>query len=82
MFQIDFSRLVCYYLTGMLFVFFFAQRLCAGRRRDEARHAVRQVWQCAVCLHTYFDPKPSRISACPVCGTLNKREPKEEEVSP
>jgi len=45
---------------------------------DRVRGLSRQVWQCAVCLHTYFDPKPSRISACPVCGTLNKRELKEE----
>ncbi|MGE5279639.1 MAG: hypothetical protein ACM3L6_02700 [Deltaproteobacteria bacterium] len=82
MFEIDFPVWFCYSFLGALCLYFLAGGLFMGGPRERARYRARQVWQCAVCLHTYFDPKTSRISACPVCGTLNKREPKEEEGKP
>jgi len=79
MLKIDFLILFCYYFMGALCLYFVGVFLCVVPRRDRVRGLSRQVWQCTVCLHTYFDPRPSRISACPVCGTLNKREPGEGE---
>ncbi len=79
MFKIDFLFLFCYYFLGALCLYFVGTFLWEVPRWDRVRGSSRQVWQCAVCLHTYFDPKPLRISACPVCGTLNKREQKEGE---
>jgi len=81
MVKIDFSLLFCYYLLSGMCLYFFSQLLCGAYRWERVRGMSRQVWQCGVCLHTYFDPKPSRISGCPVCGTLNKREGREGEAA-
>ena len=32
------------------------------------------VWKCSVCSHTYIDSKHIDMSACPLCGSYNRRE--------
>jgi len=79
MIQIDFLSFFCYYFIGAVCLYFVGGLLSGAHRWERVKGPSRQVWQCAVCLHTYFDPKPLRITACPVCGTYNKREAKEGE---
>jgi hypothetical protein len=32
------------------------------------------VWKCAVCFHSYIDSRHDEMSACPLCGSYNKRD--------
>jgi hypothetical protein len=32
------------------------------------------IWRCSVCFHNYIDSRHEDMSACPMCGSYNKRE--------
>jgi len=32
------------------------------------------LWKCSVCAHTYVDSKHIDMSACPLCGSYNRRD--------
>ena len=32
------------------------------------------LWRCVVCANTYIDSKHIDMSACPLCGSYNRRE--------
>ena len=31
------------------------------------------IWHCSVCTYTYINTKEEKISACPRCGSYNKK---------
>lgn len=37
---------------------------------------ISYIWKCSVCSHEYIDSKHDDVSACPLCGSYNKKEPK------
>ncbi len=78
MFQIDFSFFFCYYLTGSIFFFFFCWLWDQRPVLRRSWAAADRFWQCAVCTHAYFESKNVKISACPLCGTLNQKHQEKE----
>ncbi len=76
MFEIDFSFFICYYLFGLGLVFFTAW-VWSRPKQKPVRSARELVWQCPICSYVYFDSGSKRISACPLCGSLNERSAKQ-----
>lgn len=38
--------------------------------------AAEYIWKCGVCANIYIDSRHEDMSACPLCGSYNKREVK------
>ncbi len=72
MFQIDFSFFICYYLIGILIVF-FSWGSWHSTRKTRMLAARDNVRQCMICLYVYFDARGADISTCPQCGSFNKK---------
>ncbi len=77
MFQIDFSVYFCYYLSGLLVAGFLLWFWSTPLTEAKALAAQENIWQCPVCLYVYFDAAGVDISACPQCGSFNKKAAKQ-----
>ena len=73
MFKIDFSLFICYYLSVQILIFFLLWLFEKKTTLKLRPMAGEQVWQCGICLYVYFESKPSKISTCPLCGSLNQK---------
>jgi hypothetical protein len=73
MFQIDFSFFICYYLMGMLVFGFAWHFMFSGESKTKTLLTQDNIRQCGICLYVYFDARGSEISACPQCGSFNKK---------
>lgn len=74
MFRLDISTAVFIYLMSSLLIIFFLwiffEKKAALPKfvREEA-----DVWECAICAHTYVDSQHQEISQCPQCKSFNKK---------
>ena len=55
-----------------LWIFFEKKAVLPKFVREEA-----DVWECAICAHTYVDSTHHEISQCPQCKSYNKKSPDE-----
>jgi len=75
MIQLDITTLIFFYIlfsvmvTLVVWAFFGYRGLKRVRPKDE-----QYIWKCSVCFHDYIDSRHEDISACPMCGSYNKRE--------
>ena len=58
-----------------LWIFFEKKAVLPKFVREEA-----DVWECAICAHTYVDSTHHEISQCPQCKSYNKRSPEDRLV--
>jgi hypothetical protein len=81
MFRLDISTAVFLYVMSSLLIIFFLwiffekKAILPKYVREEA-----DVWECAICTHTYVDSKHQEISQCPQCKSYNKRAPEDRLV--
>jgi hypothetical protein len=81
MIRLDVSTAVFLYVMSSLGVFFFLWIFFEKKVvlpkfvREEA-----DVWECAICAHTYVDSTHHEISQCPQCKSYNKRSPEDRLV--
>lgn len=74
MFRMDVSTAVFLYVMSSLLVIFFLwiffekAAVLPKFVREEA-----DVWECAICAHTYVDSTNHEISQCPQCKSYNKK---------
>ena len=78
MIPLNVSTLIFLYVMCSLLVIFLLWILFEKR----AAHPkyVREkadVWECAICAHTYVDSTHHEISQCPQCKSYNKRSPED-----
>ena len=81
MFRLDISAAVFVYVMSSLLVIFFLWIFFEKKAvlpkfvREEA-----DVWECAICAHTYVDSQHQEISQCPQCKSYNKKTPEQRLV--
>jgi rubrerythrin len=78
MFRLDVSSAVFLYVTASLAVTFIFWILM--EKKTASPKFVREdanVWECAICAHTYVDSTHHEISQCPQCKSYNKKAPEE-----
>ena len=81
MFRMNVSTAVFFYVMSPLLVLFFLwiffekKSILPKFIREEA-----DVWECAICAHTYVDSTHQEISQCPQCGSYNKKSPEERLI--
>ena len=74
MLRMDVSTAVFLYVMSSLLVVFFLwiffekKSILPKYVREEA-----DVWECAICAHTYVDSTHQDISQCPQCKSYNKK---------
>lgn len=81
MLKLDVSTAVFLYLTVSLLVVFLLWVLF--EKRTALPKYVREdanVWECAICAHTYVDSTHHEISQCPQCKSYNKKSPEDRLV--
>jgi len=80
MIRIDFALAIALYISifavGVLFAWIFLDRNKFKRYTSDDIY----MWQCHVCMHTYIDSVHKEISVCPMCGSYNKREQKNDKI--
>lgn len=76
MYKIDFLHFICYYLSSQIFLFFVIWFLDSRSVIKKSLLEKDQIWQCAICTYVYFESKFSKISKCPLCGSLNQKQAK------
>lgn len=75
MIRLDITYLIFYYILFSAAVVLIIWFVSGYRRRKYfARRDVDYIWKCAVCAHIYVSSYFEDITACPVCGSYNKRE--------
>jgi len=73
MIRIDFSLAVALYtflFVNIILAFWLIAR--KGKDKDLSLDE-RFIWFCSVCTYTYINTKEDTISACPRCGSYNKK---------
>jgi len=75
MISIEFSWAAAIYISvcavALISYWAFFERV---RRLPNRSVSERSVWQCAICTYFYIDSRHSDISACPRCGSYNKKQ--------
>lgn len=73
MISLDFSLAVALYsaviISAILLIWLFGRK---QRGRDLSLDP-RFIWFCSVCTYTYINTRQDSISACPRCGSYNKK---------
>ncbi len=78
MLKMDISSFVFLYIAAslvflfVLWIFFEKSNALPKFIRPEA-----DVWECAICAHTYVDSTHQGISCCPQCKSYNKKSAEE-----
>ena len=73
MIRIDFSLAIAWYIV-LLINSILALWLIARKEKDKDLSLdERFIWFCSVCTYTYINTKEDTISACPRCGSYNKK---------
>jgi len=79
MIKLDISILVFFY-TFLSVVVILAVWIFFGNRQAK-RYLPKDsdfIWKCSVCSHIYIDSRHEDISACPLCGSYNKKSSKNQ----
>ena len=73
MISLDFYLAVSGFLLLVLIIILF---IWVFTKREKDKHLSldpRFIWHCSVCTYTYVNTKEEVISACPRCGSYNKK---------
>ncbi len=75
MIKLDISSLVFFYTlsTAILIIMIWIIGSYKNKERTSPKYA-EYLWKCAVCANAYVDSRHIGMSACPLCGSYNKRE--------
>lgn len=75
MIKIDISTLIFYYIFISVIIIICFWIISGYRKRQFRPHKDGDfMWRCSVCSHVYVDSRHDEISACPLCGSYNKKE--------
>ena len=75
MIKLDITTLLFFYILFSVIIILVIWMVFGYRElKKVAPKYTEYVWKCTVCAHTYVDSKHVDISACPLCGSYNKRE--------
>jgi DNA-directed RNA polymerase subunit RPC12/RpoP len=74
MIRLDITTLVFFYILFSTIIILIAWAVLSYRRiKDRPGKDIEYIWKCSVCFHTYIDSRHEDISACPLCGSYNKK---------
>ncbi|MDP2923159.1 MAG: hypothetical protein Q8O30_05495 [Candidatus Omnitrophota bacterium] len=74
MINIDFSFAVTIYIFLFVNAILLVWLLSKSRQKDrDLSLDPKFLWYCSVCTYTYINTKEDTISACPRCGSYNKK---------
>ena len=73
MISIDFSYAVAIYLSLALVALLIVWLSATKDKDNDLTLDPKFIWFCSVCTYAYINTKEEVISACPRCGSYNKR---------
>lgn len=75
MIKLDISTVIFFYtlFSGIVILILWIVSGYKGIKKASPKYA-DYLWKCTVCANTYIDSKHVDVSACPLCGSYNKRE--------
>ena len=75
MIRLDISSLIFFYTLFSVILILGVWTVFAYKARKKLPpRDVDYIWKCSVCSHIYVYSKHEDMSACPLCGSYNKRE--------
>lgn len=75
MIKLDITTFVFLYIACSAIAIFVIWIVFGYREMKKATPKYTEyLWKCSVCAHTYIDSKHVDMSACPLCGSYNRRE--------
>jgi len=57
-------------ISAILFIWLFSKK----QKDKDLTLDPKFIWFCSVCSYTYINTRAETISACPRCGSYNKKE--------
>lgn len=73
MISIDFSYAIAIYLSLALVALLIVWLSASKDKDKDLTLDPKFIWFCSVCTYAYINTKEEVISACPRCGSYNKR---------
>lgn len=73
MISIDFSLAIALYIFLLLNVILITWFFSKKQKDKDLSLDPRFIWYCSVCTYNYINTKEDTISACPRCGSYNKK---------
>jgi len=73
MITIDLVSAVAVYMSFFVGLVIFLWVFRSKAKDKDLSLDPRFIWFCSVCTYTYINTKESQITACPRCGSYNKR---------
>ncbi len=73
MINLNFYLAVSLYLSVFLTIVLISWLFTRKQKYKELSLDPELIWYCSVCTYTYINTKEDRISACPRCGSYNKK---------
>lgn len=73
MIAIDFSIAISLYIILAVSIVLVAWLFSKKQKYKELSLDPRFIWYCSVCTYTYINTKEDIISACPRCGSYNRK---------
>lgn len=75
MIRLTVSWLIFFYTLGSVIIILLIWIISEySQRKKLALRDIDNIWKCSVCFNDYVDSKHEDISACPLCGSYNKKE--------
>ncbi len=74
MISIDFSTAISLYLFILISAVLLIWLLTKMQKDKNLSLDPKFIWFCSICTYTYINTKEEAISACPRCGSYNKKE--------
>jgi len=71
--NLDFSLAIAIYSCALLLVILFIWVFKRKAKDKDLRLDAKYLWFCSICSYTYINTKEDVISACPRCGSYNKK---------
>lgn len=79
MIKLDISLFIFFYTLCSVIIIMIMWIMAVYRDKKKLTPKYPEyAWRCSVCAHAYIDSKHDDISACPLCGSFNKRNIKED----
>lgn len=73
MISVDFSLAIAAYVVVILIAILVIWLLNRKQKDKNLTLDDKFIWFCSVCAYTYINTKEEIISACPRCGSYNKK---------
>jgi hypothetical protein len=74
MIRLDFYSAVGLYIFLFLGIILIIWLISRRDKEQDLNLDSRFLWFCSVCTYTYVNTKEEKISACPRCGSYNKKD--------